>query len=533
MIKKTVTVMTMFILSTALIWAVWEGNAASGSREEFPAGLFAFSDLFPKHTLIEIVNLEKDTKSRAVVIGNAGTEALLVKLSPDLANVLEVKTGNTVRVRVSVPPYVAEDGADPMLLGKKMEDMPIAAPALAKMMPASKESPVAKVTKSAKPAVPPPEVREPVRPVKTAKKNTVAPVSEVTKPVLPVTKKAVPSAPSEVGEPVQPVKTAQEESAAAPVSEVIAPVSPVQKEEPMVFASVSEVPEPAERETVEDLNGSDKPVSTVDPVKALPVPVKEEIAVRHVDAIPVSERRSDLEERTEAPVPDVEAPLAPAPSRVVEAPVQEIASPEPPPIVEEPEYVEPELYDTEVSVPEYLEVPEPSVEEAPLEEEKPAAAQEAVEEPQENTDAAVAEIPEAAPIEQNIMLVPAGPRRPVGEVPPLPPTPKKTEPQKKQMAIAPAVKEEAPAKAKEPYTVDALETGAFYVQIGRFKDPLNVESFVRQYGKHYPVTVEKSPVAKETFYKVYIGPLKKDEQGATLEIFRRLGFKDAFLKKAS
>ena len=85
MIKKIITVLSMLILSTALIWAVWEGNAAAGSQEDFPAGLFASSDLFPKYTLIEITNLEQNTKSRAVIIDNAGSDGLLVKVSPDLA----------------------------------------------------------------------------------------------------------------------------------------------------------------------------------------------------------------------------------------------------------------------------------------------------------------------------------------------------------------------------------------------------------------------------------------------------------------
>ena len=61
---------------------------------------------------------------------------------------------------------------------------------------------------------------------------------------------------------------------------------------------------------------------------------------------------------------------------------------------------------------------------------------------------------------------------------------------------------------------------------------LNVESFVQRYGKQYPIAVEKSPMTKGIFYKVYIGPLKKDERGAILENFQKLGFKDAFLKKA-
>ena len=115
MIKRTITVLSMLMLSAALTWAIWEGNAAAGSQEDFPTGLFASSDLFPKYTLIEITNLEQNTTSRAVVIGDMGSDGLLVKVSPDLAQALSIKEGSIARVRVSVPPLVAEEGADPVL----------------------------------------------------------------------------------------------------------------------------------------------------------------------------------------------------------------------------------------------------------------------------------------------------------------------------------------------------------------------------------------------------------------------------------
>ena len=119
MIKKIITVTALFIFSSALTWAVWEGNAAAGSKEEFPSGLFASSDLFPKHTLIEIVNLEQNITSRAIILNNTEMDGLLIKLSPDLAAALSIKPGTNIRVRVSVPPLVAEEGADPVLIGKK------------------------------------------------------------------------------------------------------------------------------------------------------------------------------------------------------------------------------------------------------------------------------------------------------------------------------------------------------------------------------------------------------------------------------
>ena len=133
--------------------------------------------------------------------------------------------------------------------------------------------------------------------------------------------------------------------------------------------------------------------------------------------------------------------------------------------------------------------------------------------------------------EKHIMLVPSEPREPVKEYIPVP-----KEPEKPALSIAPVVTPPAEPvvaqAAEESYTANVLTKGATYVQIGWFKDILNVESFVQRYGKQYPIAVEKSSTTSEVFYKVYIGPLKKDEQGAALETFQKLGFKDAFLKKA-
>ena len=122
-------------------------------------------------------------------------------------------------------------------------------------------------------------------------------------------------------------------------------------------------------------------------------------------------------------------------------------------------------------------------------------------------------------VEQHVMLVPSEPRAPNSEDIPL---------QKESKPAVAAVTQ----PAEEAYTANVLTKGYFYVQVGRFKDMLNVESFVQMYGKQYPVAIEKSSTAKDVFYKVYVGPLQKDERGAALETFQKLGFKDAFLKKA-
>ena len=409
MIKKTITILSMLILSAALIWALWEGNAASGSGEDFPSGLFASSDLFPKYTLIEITNLEQNTVSRAVIINNTGSGGLLVKVSPDLAAALAIKEGNTVRVRVSVPPVVAEKGADPVLLGKVEDTLPV---------------PTAVPEKSASEPeiIPAPIV-----------------VSAITEPA------GVLAQSQYSAEAEKPVPTA---------------------------ASIQEPPVQADSESL------DKYAESVPDAAEITVP-----------------EESAVSDDSQDPVPEVSTPMAPEPIAGEEEPVKEAAEP----------MDAPELFAAEPE----SEIPSTEVKEAQDEPEIVAVAESLPAEDSTGDET----------VEQLAVLVPSEPRAPNSEDIPLP---KETE-----KPVAPAVTQ----PAEEVYTANALTKGAFYVQVGRFKDVLNVESFVEMYGKQYPVTIEKSATA-DVFYKVYVGPLQKDERGAALETFQKLGFKDAFLKKA-
>lgn len=426
----------MLMLSAALTWAIWEGNAAAGSQEDFPTGLFASSDLFPKYTLIEITNLEQNTTSRAVVIGDMGSDGLLVKVSPDLAQALSIKEGSIARVRVSVPPLVAEEGADPVLLGKVEEKQP---------------TPAAAPTKAA---------------------------GEVSPKAL---------------EPVQPeVEKAEAEKPVAPIAEVEEPIQPEPaSEEPM--APIAEVEEPVEISTSSEYSAeAEKPVPDAPPIQEPPMQEGSESSkpVLQVAEITVPETAPELNEFL-SPVPEVPTPIEPEPVIADEAkPVK----------------------DTE----------EPVAEPESLAEEQTEETEELKDEP-ELVIAEEAAAEDDVIMENHVVLVPSEPRAPMKEYIPVP-----KEHEKPAVPVEPIVTQ----PAEELYTANVLTRGAFYVQIGWFKDMLNVDSFVQLYGKQYPIAIEKSSTAKDVFYKVYIGPLKKDERGATLETFQKLGFKDAFLKKA-
>ena len=488
MIKKTITVLSMLILSATLIWAVWEGNAAMGSQEEFPAGLFASSDLFPKYTLIEISNLEQNIKSRAVIIGDTGSDGLLVKVSPDLAKALAIKAGSTVRVRVSIPPLVAEEGADPVLLGKVGNKQPDSSetPTLKDSVLVS-EGALAQEDNAEHTGEPPvksepasQKVVEPVQPMAEKEEEFVEPMTVA---------EAAPIQPEPVFE--EPI---------APIAEVAEPVLPDAENVPAP-AAVSEVTEPTDSPAQSEYSAeAEKPV-----VQVAEIVVPEDTA-----------------ESDESPIPEVSTPIEPQPVAIDETePAQDTEElvNEPELLATEAEEAQPEILTSEA------EEAQPELLAAEAEETEP----EQGDEPQNEPEVVAVEVlpeddnAEDTFIESHVMLVPAEPREPVGEYIPVP---KKTE--KPAIPASPVVTR----PAEESYTANALTKGAFYVQVGRFKDILNVESFVQMYGKQYPVAIEKSSTAKDDFYKVYVGPLQKDERGATLETFQKLGYKDAFLKKA-
>ena len=579
MIKKTIMIASMVILSAALMWAVWEGNAAAGSSEDFPAGLFASSDLFPKYTLIEITNLEKNTTSRAVIIDNKGAQGVLVKVSPDLAKVLEIQEGSTARVRVSIPPLVAEEGADPVLLGKlepkkaasttaTPAQPPDAEPAQPEPVPEEPAAPIAEVTEPVQPepAQPEPVPEEPAAPIaevtelaqpEPVPEEPVAPIAEVTEPVKPEPVPEEPAAPiAEVAEPAQPEPVPEEP--AAPIAEVTEPVKPEPvpeepmapiaevtepvKPEPEILpapAAVPEVTEPVYFSTVSESSAEAK--KTVPNAPAMQKPPQERLEysdeytkqVPQVAEITVPDKKREQElNKLLSPVPEVSTPIAPEP--VVAETSEETAEPREEP-TDEPEIVAAEPHEEQPEEP----VVEPELPAVEPNEKQTEETRELQDEPEvfiaEETLAEKGQDDNTAEddliTEKHIMLVPSEPREPVKEYIPVP-----KEPEKPALSIAPVVTPPAEPvvaqAAEESYTANVLTKGATYVQIGWFKDILNVESFVQRYGKQYPIAVEKSSTTSEVFYKVYIGPLKKDEQGAALETFQKLGFKDAFLKKA-
>jgi len=454
-ISKIVCVSVMMALSIASLWAVWEGNAGIASAGEFPGtGMYARSDMFPKNTIVEIQNLEKDITVRAVITGSAGIAGLVAVLSPDTAAALNIKAGSVSRVRISIPSPVSEKPAVGTVVsgtGNEITD-PDVNPAIAASQanPAGDVSPLSSVAETS---------ANPLVPLQSA--NTAA----VAEPVTGAG--AVP-----VVAPVIASEAAPEPTAETPVSNY----AMIDGDEPA---------EPAVSESRSVATTTDSAPAAADAASTyIPSAIYDEPAVVAVPAETPPEPAVEPDTPSEAVVAAVDSPDA---------------VPEETPGEAVPDSADVALIPAEPIPPQAVET-ETAADVATVE---PIAAL-----PQ---DAALAEpVPEPLPVAAvSVPLVEA----------------------------APVIAETAPKQPAQTAEVTGLTyvssftKGSYYIQIASYSDPLNAKKVLDNYGKKYPIVLERSAGKSGDLIKVFIGPVQKDEYGAVLERFKSLGFKDAFVKK--
>lgn len=117
--KKYITTFIFVIVSFVSLYAVWEGNGVAGVATDFKEdGMFVQSSLFPKYTLVEILNLENDIKVRSIVLEGSQPPGILMSFSPSVAEALKVPYGKVARIRVVSPSIVSEGDEHNIVSGK-------------------------------------------------------------------------------------------------------------------------------------------------------------------------------------------------------------------------------------------------------------------------------------------------------------------------------------------------------------------------------------------------------------------------------
>lgn len=499
--KKIALVLACIICSVQL-WAVWEGNAGVGNPLDFgDKKLTVKSDMFPRNTLLEIINLENGKKSPAIVCGSSGIAGLLVNLSPDLAVALEVPSDKIVRVRVEITNTLSDEFlSDEKFLSSDADYNP----ALADIETNTVENPYAETdtvlfdpassTRYPKPKKP--EITlagsdktaevDPVTeklPEEKSKNITESDVQNTgsseklylekagLKPPKPQTQKQTVVAQAQPKTEATSAQTATKELSRETPSVPIAPANPI-PEAPRAVAEVPGIIHPAKAEQ--------NPPKRVSEVAAITRPEKESkkpaAPVDEVSSIKTPEKTKKSEAKAVTEVAGITAPKAEKKRQNTVKPVQELSAikdlkpEELKPIKTVDRVHEKELVASEVKKNDVIIIDEP--------EKKIVDA---------TKDAEVAELP--------------------------------------------------PSVKAEPYSIQAdsemyhgsLQIGKYYLQIANYKNESNVKTVLARH-KQYPLVVEKLGNGTKTRYRIFVGPLKADEMGATMEQFYRFGFKDSFFK---
>lgn len=140
-----------------------------------------------------------------------------------------------------------------------------------------------------------------------------------------------------------------------------------------------------------------------------------------------------------------------------------------------------------------------------------------------------------APAEYIVAIEPTGPKPPAAAEPAKAPT----------SAVAAAATPTAPTKPAAAITVPSaasapardgilrttsLEKGKFYIQIGAFGSESTARDAISSLGTKFVTVVEKVSSKGKDTWRVFVGPLSRDESGLALVTVRAMGFKDAFVK---
>lgn len=492
MIKKTAAVAVILLFSIMVIWAAWEGDAAADSREEFPAGFFAASSVFPKYTLLEtlvqVANLEKNGVFRsAAAIGEKKKRAYPVREVGVPQQPLAVPTAPSAAPREMTEPMKPEaavPSVPSLVLTVGIPQQPLAVPTA--------------------PSAAPREMTEPMKP--EAASLPAPELVSVADELERLTAQTGQSAEAE-----KPVRTAAsiqmqtDQSTTGAVNKNTALVPRV----PQIAASQGPISDGGSRMSVMEI----APIAAEASIPAAELLPEAAPAAsgKLTESFPI-EHDGDGEckgqKRSNEPLSHSEKPSEDSKSCVIpnKAAVKDKSA-----VTETTDSLIQSMQNTAGNIePEGAQVKEILSEEYRLSQDTPTSLQ--------------GEPLQDEVFQKHVMLVPTGKRSPSAGA-----LHSGQEPENTRGEGLP----KGSQLAEKHFSDDTLKKGAFYVQIGRFKYIQNVEGFVQEFGKEYPVVVEKfSPLKRvEVFYRVYIGPLKKDEHGAVLETFREIGFKDAFLKR--
>ncbi len=505
--KRWMPALCIALVTTASLGAsAWEGSAMMSAYGEFPdSGYYAACNSFPRNTAVEVVNLENGKSVTVIITKGLENPGIFLLLSPEAAKAVSMEPGMVARVRVSAPRSIVEAPSspsgstgdpdfNPSLLAAKSgtyrapEEPRVEEPASSAgddstpVEPAAEEPALQVSIPAEEPA--PPETTPPAGPAEETEALAQAseiPAEEIGEPDTPAVESAAPGGVENQAireaPVVRPEVIARSGTAPRDLQPAAAPIPP-----PEVLAR-TEAPAGAAAETAV-VHGLNRPSAVSFPVEA---------ALADPALVP--------DELPEAAMTRKAWPEDPAPVVALadlEIRMDETGKPE-------------ALSRDGAGAPESVPVPDVGLEEPVL-----TASAEPAAETVPGPSAAEEEVPGTEESEILVTLAPAAPKPP--EALPKPASVPAASP-------APAPKGSVPAPPP-----GSLVAGKYYIQVGAFKTSSSLDEAAGRLREAFPVTVDAVPSGSGTLYRLFVGPLGRDETGVALLQVRSLGFKEAFLK---
>ena len=505
----------------------WEGAAVAGEPGDFPEeGSYVATNAVARNTIVELTNLETGASTRAIVVRRLTRPGMLARVSGDVASDLGFPADEPARVLITTV-------STPGLTG-------IREPVDPALSPDPDINPSAAVRRR-DPDVPPEiaEERVPEEPVEEPLPDEPVerpltaerPLPQIEPPPEPPEPRLLEPAPSPVEE-----RAAPEPPLAPPATEEIDPDFFIAEPVPMRPPD-PERPDPGIAMRRPELFEVDVELSEPDRRLADPepeMPDEDDIVAVPDDEVdePVNRLEQAIErarERRPSPrlfaAPHGEAPPAgltrlPGEREPIDELPEEIARLAEP---REPEIAEPADPVPRIE-PEFPEIVDPRLPEA----ERPEPAPErpdpepAPERPEPEPDPEPEPVPEPDP-DPEPAPEPREPRRVLDDLLVDPEAEPPVEPEPEEPAV--------PAPVDGLPVVDELDDGAYYLQVAAYRSPESARSVVRGLEERYPVAVTTIGDEEGDIYRIFVGPLSRDERGAVLFDVRSLGYGDAFVRR--
>lgn len=574
--KRNIVIAACMLAIVVMASAVsWDGSAMMGGYGDFPpSGYYAACNSFARNTAVEVLNLENGRSVTVIVTRSIESSGVFMMLSVEAATAIGLQSGRVARIRASEPKSAVElapsktsgSSYDPDFnprllaaqelkrLGYELQPsgaieerapavasgsrpLPIPSPAeTALVEPPAIQTPIvtAPLDDDSLALVPedPLELEETPVPLASAKPK---PVRTIVLPQLPAPSEPVARIVDTVASPVEELPLPDE----TPIR-VSASMAPRLYEAPELLPDVSTrslgSPEPtyialvlsepvimdapimASADTTVLPDHDSAPQSAIAIARRVPAFMDEgieaelawpqleadelpDVLLTHltpppmrVPATSLAEGEIRLSDRVQPVALVLETPAFDAAETLVSLEDADVIPEEKPGVMAQ----DPLMPIEPMAVPSDL--ASPAVKDEPMAKVEPATATET--------------------LEYIVAIEPAAPKPPLLEQATVPTTP----------LVKPLASVTPSTTPSSPVALGVLEKGRYYIQVGAYGTEAGAKDIASGLGKAFSALIEKSTIRGKDSWKVYVGPLSRDESGVALVRVRSLGYKDAFVK---